>query len=213
MHIYAFGSVCRGEVTIDSDVDLLALVDRHEDALNPTTYSIYSYSKMTSMWVRGSPFAWHLHIESRLLFTPDGVDFLRSLGEPGKYEAFLDDCEKFRTVYEIALISLKASDSSQVFDLSSMFLAIRNIATCFSLGVGNIPCFSRHAGLLLKDNPVPLTVESYKVLERSRVLCTRSVGGPIGPEEAQDVLKESEAVSLWMQDLVEKARRYERVQQ
>ena len=35
MHLYAFGSVCRGDINYDLDIDLLALVSGHDARLNP----------------------------------------------------------------------------------------------------------------------------------------------------------------------------------
>ena len=35
MHIYVFGSLCRGEVDTASDVDLLAVTDGFDKRLNP----------------------------------------------------------------------------------------------------------------------------------------------------------------------------------
>jgi predicted nucleotidyltransferase len=67
MHIYAFGSLCRGEVSRNSDVDLLALVDGFDERFNPEIYSIYSYRRIEELWREGNPFAWHLSLESRLV--------------------------------------------------------------------------------------------------------------------------------------------------
>jgi hypothetical protein len=209
MHIYAFGSVCRGEIERDSDIDLLALVDRHEPSLDPSKYSIYSYTKIAKLWAGGSPFAWHLSLEARILFASNGKDFLKSLGIPARYERGFDDCNKFLGVYLSALNSLRNSPGSEVFDLSSMFLSIRNIATCFSLGVLNIPSFSRHAGLLLKEFPLPLAPQAYHILERSRILCTRSTGRNIDQNEIAKVLNDADAVTVWMENLVANAREHE----
>jgi len=106
MHLYAFGSVCRGEIARDSDIDLLALVSGHDDRLDPAKYSIYSYRKMKAMWRNGNPFAWHLSRESRLLFAQDERDFLGSLGQPAPYSNCHQDCRKFYGVYLEALSSL-----------------------------------------------------------------------------------------------------------
>jgi nucleotidyltransferase-like protein/YCII-related domain-containing protein len=80
MHIYAFGSICRGEILLGSDIDLLALVDGYETRLDPDIFSLYSYGRVAELWSEGNPFAWHLFLESKLIFTADGSDFLNSLG-------------------------------------------------------------------------------------------------------------------------------------
>lgn len=213
MHIYAFGSVCRGEVTLDSDIDLLALVEGHDARFDPSKYSIYSYNKMRELWDNGSPFAWHLALESRLLFTSDRLDFLRLLGQPASYHGAINDCQKFFDVFLEARKSLVRDRNSKVFDLSSIFLSIRNIATCYSLGVLRKPNFSRHAAVDIGGGAtmLPLSHTSYRILERARILCTRSIGDDISEAELQGVLNECESIETWMSNLVAKTRDHERV--
>lgn len=209
MHLYAFGSVCRGDITHDSDIDLLALVSGHDARLNPTKYSIYSYAKMKTMWLQGSPFAWHLSLESRLLYTKDGADFLGSLGKPAPYSACVPDCQKFYGVFQEALASLQESPSTKVFDLSSSFLSVRNISTCFALGVLGTPLFSRHAALQLPmEFQLPISNDAYRIMERARILCTRSTGIDINDIETRLVLSECEQINQWMMTLIEKAERH-----
>jgi Nucleotidyltransferase domain len=211
MHIYAFGSVCRGETDVNSDIDLLALVDAFDPRFDPAKYSIYSYSKMKKLWEKGSPFAWHLSIESRILYASDGADVLRNYGLPAVYMDYVKDCEKFFSVFLEARSSLMATRNSRVFDLSSLFLSIRNISTCFSLGPLNKPNFSRNIALQIGKPSLPLSLGSYRVLERSRILCTRGVGADISGSETESVLAELGSVEDWMTDIVEKARDYDRV--
>lgn len=214
MHIYAFGSICRGEVALDSDLDLLALVKGHDDHLDPNKYSIYSYAKMALMWSKGSPFAWHLALEARLLFASDELDFLKSLGLPAPYTNYRQDCEKFFGVFLEAHKSLVESTTSRVFDLSSVFLSARNIATCFALGVLDKPNFSRHSALgLYEDFALPISQTCYRILERSRILCTRSQGPDITEQEVTVALSEFGAIEKWMNRLVMKAKEHERIQQ
>ena len=212
MHVYAFGSICRGEIVFDSDIDLLALVQGHDDRFDPGKYSIYAYSKMQLLWSRGSPFAWHLSREAKLLFASDQTDYLASLKEPAPYLHYQDDCLKFLKVFREARTSLTESRTSQVFDLSTVFLSIRNIATCFSLGVLQIPSFSRHsARTLIGPYALPLSSESYRITERARVLCTRSVGNTLSSDEITRVISELDVVEPWMETLVTTAREHGRI--
>jgi hypothetical protein len=213
MHLYAFGSVCRGEIDPDSDVDLLALVSGHDKRLDPAKYSIYSYNTMKSMWQKGNPFAWHLSLESRLLYSEDDCDFLESLGRPAPYSGCQADCRKFYGVYLEAFSSLDRDMSSTVFDLSALFLSIRNIATCFALGVLGQTLFSRHAALKLPSEfTVPISGDCYRILERARILCTRSMGTDIRTQEVQLVRSECESINRWMKTLTEKAEIHGRIQ-
>jgi hypothetical protein len=213
MHIYAFGSLCRGDVDVNSDVDLLALVDGYDPRFDPSKYSIYSYEKMQKLWLRGSPFAWHLSLEGRLLFSSDGSNALELFGAPALYRDYVLDCKKFFSVFLEAQSSLRESESTRVFDLSSIFLGIRNICTCFSLGVLHKQNVSRNVALEIGELSVPLAAEAYRILERSRILCTRSIGSNIETTEAEFVLGQLSEVENWMKDIVRRAKLYERIQQ
>jgi hypothetical protein len=208
MHIYAFGSVCRGEVSLGSDVDLLAIVEGFNPHLNVETYSIYSYSRIQEIWHEGNPFAWHLYNESKLLYASDGIDTLRSLGRPNRYEKCVADCAKFQTLFCEARHSAATSSTSLVFDLSTVFLSIRNIATCFSLGVLPHPDFSRHSALRLGVHSLAIPTQSYGVLERSRLLCTRGYGSAITPQEAEIACGQFPVAENWMSQLVQEAKRH-----
>lgn len=198
MHIYAFGSVCRGDVSLGSDVDLLALVDGFDARVSPETYSIYSYRRIVEIWKEGNPFAWHLSLEAKLLFASDDTDFLRSLGCPEAYRNCVIDCEKFHALFRDATASRTNHSTTRIFDLSTIFLSIRNIATCFSLGVLPQPDFSRHSALHLGEHSLAIPRKPYEVMERSRILCTRGYGKNILPEEAESVRAELPRVGEWM---------------
>lgn len=202
MHIYAFGSVCRGDISIDSDVDLLALVEEFDNRFDPNVYSIYSYRRIEEIWAEGNPFAWHLALESRLLFASDGDDLLRSKGQPSKYQACCRDCEKFYALFHEAESSLASNSTTRVFDLSMVFLAIRNFATCFSLGALEAADFSRHAALRIAGRGLPIPLEAYTILERARILCTRGYGAPITGDEAQMVAGHFTTIRAWMDKLM-----------
>ncbi len=134
MHIYAFGSVCRGEVRQGSDVDLLALVDGYDSRFDPDIFSVYSYGRIVDLWREGNPFAWHLFLESTLIFASDGSDFLNSLNSPGDYTACLRDCEKFYGVFCEAYDSIASRPASKVFELSTLFLSIPKHRDLFFAG-------------------------------------------------------------------------------
>jgi hypothetical protein len=211
MHIYAFGSICRGDLRQGSDIDLLALAEGYDGRFDPDTFSIYSYSRINDLWAEGNPFAWHLFLQARLIFASDERDFLKSLGSPADYSNCIKDCEKFYSVFDAAHSSILAGRNSKVFELSTMFLSIRNIATCFSLGTTMKPDFSRHSAQHLGSNSIPLTPDAYSVLERARILSTRGEGKNISDQELDLVLSKLENVRTWMEHLVVKARTYERI--
>jgi hypothetical protein len=208
MHIYAFGSVCRGDISRDSDIDLLAVVCGHDPRFDADVYSVYSYRRVRDIWTEGNPFAWHLFLESKLLFASDSSDFLHSLGEPQPYRHCLRDCEKFYALFREACASLETNEWSAVFDLSTVFLALRNFATCFSLGLTEEPNFSRHSAIRLRCDPLNMPRKPYEILERSRILCTRGYGAKITGGEVRATIEHLAQVDEWMLRLLVEVRRY-----
>jgi hypothetical protein len=211
-HIYAFGSVCRGEVSHNSDVDLLAIVDGRDKRFNPEVFSVYSSERIHALWNEGNPFAWHLALEARLLFSTEPTDLLSCLGIPKRYQKCAEDCTKFANLFDEAHRSLLSQNSSTVFDLSMVFLSIRNIATCFSLGTTQQPTFSRRSALELGKESAPLSEQAHEVLERARVLCTRGYGPGLTVTETRAAVYELSAVKQWMTNLVRRVQEHERVQ-
>jgi hypothetical protein len=202
MHIYAFGSLCRGQVDLESDVDLLAIVDGHDDRFDPSKFSIYSYKRVREIWQEGNPFAWHLCLEAKMLFSENGDDFLRHLGSPSRYSNCLADCKRFFRLFEDAAASLNTDARSTIFDLSTIFLSIRNFSTCYSLGKSPRPDFSRHAALSMRTFPAPLKPEFHRVIERARILCTRGYGTAISAPEVSLVRQSLAIVHEWMESTI-----------
>ncbi len=210
-HIYAFGSVCRGEVTPESDVDLLAVTHGNDQRFNQDLYSVYSYSRLAEIWSEGSPFAWHLSLESRLLYSPDNSDYLRELETPAAYTYAARDCQKFFQLFACSANALRAMTNSPVFELSTVFLAVRNFATCYSLGTGK-PDFSRHSALGLGVNSLKISSDVFRILERARLLCTRGIGEMLSQEEAASVKLALGEIKDWMQNLLSTVASHERFQ-
>src|SRR5258705_351930 len=100
MHIYAFGSLCRGEIDPGSDLDMLALTNKFDPRFDPNVFSIYSYRRIQDLYREGNPFAWHLSTEAKLIFASDGSDFLTELSQPAAYKNRTRDCEKFFHIYQ-----------------------------------------------------------------------------------------------------------------
>lgn len=207
-HIYAFGSVCRGDISVSSDVDLLALVEGYDHRFDSEIYSIYSYKRISEIWEEGNPFAWHLSLEAKLIFSGDDSDPLKLLGVPGPYRNCARDCKKFRSLFFEARKSIEGGRTSKIFDLSTTFLGIRNIATCFSLGVLGRPDFSRHSALRLGERSLRIPHHPYEVLERSRMLCTRGYGAQVNDEEVELVSVHFPLIEQWMTTLVQEAQRH-----
>lgn len=201
-HVYAFGSICRDDFSRDSDIDLLAIVDGFKSRFDPALFSIYSYRRIIALWQCGNPFAWHLALESRLVYASNGEDFLRSLGEPAPYQNWDKDCHKFQLLFLDALSAMHESRETRLFDLSTIFLSIRNFATCYLLGARGIPDFSRNVARRMGEASVPLSEEGFGILSRARTLCVRGIGDYIDEDDCNRVFAQLPAVSDWMAGLL-----------
>jgi len=205
-HIYAFGSVCRGEIDTSSDIDLLAIVHSFDDRFDPNQYSVYSYSRINELWKEGNPFAWHLYLESKLIYADDEYDFIKNKDRPSKYKNGIKDCEKFRDIFLASQKSLSESQLTQIYDLSTIFLSIRNFATCYSLTKLPTPDFSRNSAKNLVSDSVPIDEEAYHILERSRLLCTRGKGDLLDESEITKVQRSFHLIDQWMSKLIKKVK-------
>lgn len=197
MHIYAFGSVCRGEIDKYSDIDLLAITDDKNNGLTASKYSIYSYSRLQELWIIGNAFAWHLFYESKLLFASNEIDYLKELGKPSVYIDGPHDCNKFFQIFRSTSNSLSCSDDSQIYDLSIIFLSIRNFSTCYALSLG-IPLFSRNSAKLLGNDSLPIDNITYNIFERARILSTRGEGPIIKEFEISKAITSLNEIESWM---------------
>ena len=213
MHIYAFGSVCRGEVDVSSDIDMLAIVNGRDTRFNPSDYSIYSYARILELWKQGNPFSWHLYLESKLVYSSDDLDYLRGIGKPNSYKDGHSDCNKFYEIFLSAKKSIEESNLTETFDLSSVFLGIRNFATCYSLHTGMKPDFSRNSARHLGCNSIPIDGSIYDMLERARVLCTRGLGELLTPVEINKAKMALGEIGTWMLGIIKtlEYKNYERV--
>lgn len=203
MHIYAFGSVCRGEMDTASDVDLLALVDGVDARFDPSTYSIYTYRRMQELWQSGSPFAWHLWCEARMLHGDEGEDWIRAQGAPMSYGAGVDDCRRFESIFASAAHALASGSRSRVFELSTVFLAMRNFATCYGLGFAGRREFSRRSPLRLGSASLGISEDEFGVFERARLLCTRGHGAELSISDFGMALTALGKIENWMRRLLE----------
>lgn len=199
-HVYAFGSVCRGEVDPSSDIDLLACLSKPRQEYDPEKFSIYSHERIQELWLEGNPFSWHLYLESKLIYSSDGSNFLSDLGAPAKYSKALEDCNKFNQLFLESYRTILQSSISAVFHLSCMFLATRNFATCYSLGAGE-PIFSRLSPLQLEQKLL-VSQEDFDVYVRARILSTRGYGSVISKSEIERALGIAPVIIDWMSDLL-----------
>lgn len=198
LHIYAFGSICRGEILEDSDCDLLAISTGEHNRLSKEMFSIYSHKRIHEIWAEGNPFAWHIHLESKPIFLEDRIDFIDSLGKPSKYRSKLADCEKFFRLFLQSKESLMENRLSVIFDISTIFLAMRNFSSCYLLNSEDEFDFSRNSALRLMGDTQPIDVNVYYIFERARILCTRGIGGSLLDAEVDSAISSLPDIEVWL---------------
>lgn len=203
MYIYIFGSVCRGEIDKQSDIDLLAIIDeqKQQEQFDKNKFSIYTIERLIELWEEGNPFAWHLFLESRLVFSNNGQDIFKNWGEPNKYVNMKADLDKFLSLFLKSVESIRKSVDSQIFDLSMIFLSIRNFSSCYSMGHLNDFNFSRYSALNLKSNQLEISASCFEILERARLLSTRGIGKLITENEMKIVFVELDIIENWFKKI------------
>lgn len=207
MYLYIFGSFCRGEIDKYSDIDLLIIKDKSEniDSFDLDKYSIYNRARIEDLWKEGNPFAWHLFLESKLIYSTDKSNLFMEMGAPDRYKNLFEDLNKFHKLFDDSCSSLINTDLSRDFDLSMIFLAIRNFASCYSLGYLSIPNFSRNSALTLPSHSLEISKECFSILENSRISSTRGIGNNITLDQYNIVLKELNKIQGWLELLIDKA--------
>lgn len=203
MYIYAFGSICRGEIDPFSDIDMLAILKETDNSttLDPNKFSIYTEKKIKDYWISGNPFSWHLFLESSLVYSDNKKDFLKSLGKPKAYTDGIKDMLKFHSIFFNSLNGLESNEFTYLFELSTIFLCIRNFATCYSLHK-NQPNFSRNSALNLGYKSLNINPDVYNILEESRLLATRGYGKVYPKSDINKIVLELDKANLWMNDLL-----------
>jgi len=201
-HVYAFGSIIRGEIDNYSDIDLLAIANSYNPNFSVEKFSIYSEKRLLELWKEGNPFAWHLHHESKLLFSSDGNDPLLNYGAPNAYRKGPYDCLKFYELFINSQKSLIQSRKSACFELSAIFLSLRNFATCYVLYLEKENLFSRRSALMLGDKSAPISIDDFDICMRARALSTRGIGETISKKEIEQVINTLPSLQTWMEKLL-----------
>lgn len=187
--IYLFGSLTRGEVSSDSDIDILVVPDpNHEPYQYPGDWSVYSRSTIASYYAEGRLFAWHLYLEAKCVHSASNIPWLASLGQPTAYRTAASDIDSLATLLQYSIREIRNGTASLVFELGLVYTAVRDIAMCASWSQLNRPCFSRRAPYLL---PVrcPLEENVYNVAMTARHCSTRGGRVPQDCAQAAEIIK------------------------
>jgi len=172
--IYVFGSLCRGESSPTSDVDILALPFTDDRSNFPINWSVYDPKIISEYFSQGRLFAWHLHLEAKCIFSTRDIPFLDALGAPAPYATMNKDIDDLEELLQEALYELKNGTKSVIYELGIVYTAIRDIAMSASWAFMENPCFSSDAPYRLPI-PCPLDYSVYKAAMLARHSSTRGI--------------------------------------
>ena len=171
--IYIFGSIVRGEVDPGSDVDVLVIVEGRQRLRFPPHWSVYSRARLTSLYKRGTLFAWHLHKEAVPVFIPKDPGLLARLGQPSPYSGAFHEVCSLRRIMNDAVEELHSGTPSPTYELGLVGMACRDIAMAAIPALEGHFTFSKLSPLLLKKPTFPLSKEAYNMLCDCRRSSTR----------------------------------------
>lgn len=165
--IYVFGSICRGESTPTSDVDVLVVPFEVESSRFPRHWSVYSPEVLSEYFKAGRLFAWHLHLEAKCVFSPRSESFLASLGPPAPYSTLFDDLDDLEALLKEALNELASGTENVIYELGIAYTAIRDLAMSASWSLLANPCFAVDAPYRLPvDPPIPRDIYHQAMVAR-----------------------------------------------
>jgi len=172
--LYIFGSAVRGEVTKNSDIDVLVITDRVEKkVMFPDSWSVYSKKSIERYFSEGKLFAWHLYLDAKCIHCSESTTFLKQLGEPSPYKDLSDDFCSLSNLLDSSLKEIK-STQSEVFEIGLIYTALRDIAMVASTSLNDRPCFSRYSPYKLSVK-IPIPQDLYELMIEARLTSTRGV--------------------------------------
>ncbi len=206
--IYVFGSILAGEVDSGSDVDVLVLAEAPDAACYPPEWSVYSLGQLREIFARGTLFAWHLYLGSKLLYPAEGPDILDGFGKPAPY--YPNAVSEIRALREIALTAmdeLAAETPSWIYERGMLYVALRDTAMAASSILGEF-CFSKHAPLRISTSTdFPLTKAEYDHLMDCRRGCIRDPESEKRFSDGEFVLRKRSALDAWLRAIERKVGR------
>lgn len=173
MWIYIFGSLSRGEVDANSDVDALCVYKPNESKNIPSSMQGYTDSCLKEIFDNGDLFAHHLYLESKLVYTSDGTDIVRNIGKPSPYTIWEHDFDSFIDVALFAINEIITKGQS-VFRLGLLYMSMRDIAMIYSQVKMNISDFSKYSPYNT-DIQLKVDLDEYEILRLCRISSTRGI--------------------------------------
>lgn len=199
--IYLYGSMARGDVSVDSDCDLLIAIrdcdDKSFERLTKATegwhtelnceFALYQISALKAMQKKGSLFLWHIKTEGIELFS-NGEELKGILAQLPAYNGGAEAISEYAEIMKD--IDIDNTDEIEVinYNLSVMSTLIRNICIICSYELGT-PRFGRISPVeVCADHfgeQFPIDMQQYKMLYRYRVAVNRNKSMPHQADIAQ----------------------------
>lgn len=191
MEIWEIGSSAQGVADQLSDHDILFITDDADlvnrpdsirtiseihrkntsQSLDIAVYTAADYSRLVT---NGSLFSRHVVEDGQPIICSD--NFINSLSvNIGPYAGFTSDILGFTTAYEEAIASLKTSDRTEEFDLSTLAMCLRNasILLLHFIGVNDFSRFSSSNSHLPIQHNIP--DHFTRSLANHRSACERGI--------------------------------------
>lgn len=177
MWIYAFGSLVRGEIDMESDIDIIGICSSTDTKILPAYIQKYSKSDYLKIHTEGDLFAYHLYKESRLIYSSDGLDLIQSIGRPGSYIDWNRDLQSFIEVARYSIDSIN-SEPHSVFSKGILYMALRDMAMIYSHVEMGVSDFSKYVPYNI-DIPLDMRRGVYEELRLCRLSSTRGTWDPV----------------------------------
>lgn len=171
MWVYLFGSLVRGEMDAHSDVDMLCIYEDSDYESIPAYMQKYTVEELAEIFKEGDLFAYHLHTESQLIYTSDGIDIIRGIGTPELYANWKDDLNTFIELALYSLGKLKESKDS-IFNKGILYMSLRDMAMIYTHVKMAATDFSKYVPYHT-DIPFNVSIETYESLRLCRLSSTR----------------------------------------
>lgn len=199
--IYIFGSLCRGESSPTSDVDVLVIPFSAKRSLFPDNWSIYTPELIAEYFQKGRLFAWHLHLEAKCIFTTKAQPFLAGLNSPAPYSTMMSDIDDLEALLLEAVNELNNGTRNIVYELGIAYTALRDLAMSASWSLMGAPCFSCDAPYRLPVD-FPLKKSTYRQAMLARHSSTRGIELGFDPQETATAITQA-PFEQWVMSLRE----------
>ncbi len=191
--VVLFGSKSRGDADKGSDTDLaiFAKADSPTSLIaikqaiskevrdESANLSVYSLATAELMAADGSLFLWHLKLEGKVLFKrSEWTDRLFRRLAPYSRTKAIRDMNTFEHVLHDIADSLKATQTTTLFEAATLFSILRSLGMIVTTLVGS-PCFGRLDPIFrtreLMGECFPFTEEETRVLLAAKLVYSRKM--------------------------------------